>query len=99
MQEVTELESLVKLKDEESFVGADSRYMHVEDEEDDEDEEDEDHRGNSRDRSHGRGTSSRRRRTKSESRVFGTARTIIYLMSAYTFLLRFLHSGHAGGGI
>lgn len=89
----------MKLKDEESFIGADSRYMHVEDEEDDDDEEDEDHRGITRDQSHGRGSSSRRRRTKSESRVFGPARTIIYLMSVYTFSSNFLYSGHAGGGI
>lgn len=85
LREVTELESLVKLKDEESFIGADSRYMALDNEED-EDEEDDDElvgESRSRERYERRSSSGRRRRTKSESKVsFPSTCTRIHLFQS-----------------
>ncbi len=81
LEELSELEKLVKLKDEESFSGADRQYMNTGGDFDDDDEdEDEDTRmrGNSRSRErHSTRGSLGRRRTKSDARPYGTARTYV----------------------
>ncbi|KLO17367.1 SPX-domain-containing protein [Schizopora paradoxa] len=74
--ELSELEQLVKMKDEESFTGADRQYMNVDGDFDDDDDDDDDEtamRGNSRSRERHSIRGSGRRRTKSDARPYGTA--------------------------
>ncbi|THH04259.1 hypothetical protein EW145_g5656 [Phellinidium pouzarii] len=73
LHEVEELEELVKLKEEESLLGADQRYMDTADDDDDDDDDD-DRPGvsHSRERVHARSPSARRR-TKSDGRPLPSA--------------------------
>lgn len=82
LDELTELEHLVKMKDEESFSGADHRYMSTGGDFDDDDDDDDDETGmrghsRSRERPSNRGGSLGRRRTKSDARPYGPARTYV----------------------
>lgn len=81
LEELSEVEQLVKRKDEESFSGADRQYMNTGGDFDDDDDDDDDDtalRGNSRSRErHSVRGSLGRRRTKSDARPYGTARTYV----------------------
>ncbi|KAI5122725.1 hypothetical protein M0805_009810 [Coniferiporia weirii] len=79
LQELEELEGLVKLKDEESLLGADQRYL-IADDDDDDDDDDEEQQNNPVGRVRPRSTSGRRR-TKSDVRTFPPAPGIISSMS------------------
>ena len=70
--DASELEELVKMKEEEHFQSADNHYlMGLEDDEDDEDDDDQRAASRSRERGSGRGSSNnRRRRAISDSRAF-----------------------------